>query len=183
MGNKLSVDFYIDYAIYNAYLDELENKNVNAVYKNVMTNEFMGLHQMEAVIKLIWIKGVYEKAHISMKYAQLVKKLEDEVEGGTNHFKDVFFDFVKKTITSGLKDLLKMKEDKAETITMNTATFLGHLVNVDVFNINVLTGLIQQAENMKGTDEAIKCLNKIVKKNFMKSFDGIFDTNENTDTK
>lgn len=174
MGNKLSFDYYIDYAIYNGHLDDLQYKDVKTTYKNVMYDSFCGLHQLEAVIKLIWNKGIYEKAHVSLKYAQLVKKLENEVEGGTNKFSDVFLDFVKQTVACDLKELELRKPDQIENISINIATFLGHLVVVDVFDLQVLANIIRPAHGKKELDKAFDCLKEIIK-NKLKANGSIFE--------
>lgn len=170
MGNKISIDFFIDYAIYNGYLNDVEFTNPEITRQKIMSDEFCGLHQMEAVIKLIWYKGCYEKFHISHKYALVAKKLEGEVEGGTNKFSDVFREFIKKTIPSVYKDQIN------EVETTKVAKFLGHLFIVDAIDVNFLGEIIKSGYGNKSLDKAMKVLSDMIQKKLAANnmtFDGI----------
>lgn len=181
MGNQLSLDFFIDYAIYDGYLNDVEFKAIDATCRHITIDDFCGLHQMEAVIKLIWQKAIYDKSHVSNKYAHVVKKLENEVEGGTNIFSNVFREFAKKTVASNLVGIENLNEGVREKISTKIATFLGHLLVVDAIDNKSLGEIIRPAYGIKSLDKAMKVLSEMIQKKLTTNnmtFDGLFQNKD-----
>ena len=186
MGNQLSLDFFIDYAIYDGYLNDVEFKVIDTTCRHITMNDFCGLHQMEAVIKLIWQKAIYDKSHVSNKYAYVVKNLENEVEGGTNQFSNVFREFAKKTVASNLVGIESLNDEIREKISNKIATFLGHLLLVDAIDIKSLVDILKPAYGIKKLEKSMKILSEMIQKKLSTSnmtFDGLFLNQQNKDVK
>lgn len=145
MGNTLSFDFICSYAIFNGYLDDLEHKNINIVYR--LINDFTGYHQIEAVCILLFYKAAFEKNQIVQKYAKLAKMLENEREGGTVIFKDVFSNYVRNLIKQNVENdnIINL----SPSLIKHVANFLGHLVIADFYDVDEIKNLINPAYKNK----------------------------------
>lgn len=153
MGLILSIDYLMDYGIYNAYLDELERESVETIYEKVMMDEFCGRHQMEAICRLICNKATIAKPFLANKYGALAKRLENEVEGGTNHFPDVLQDIVRSMVINSINEAGLLQDQKRQKIGKNIASFLGILFNQNLVDCKLLNELVQFAMKNKNRFE------------------------------
>lgn len=115
-------------------------------YEGLMVEDFCGFHQIEAVCKFICYKATISRPKIALKYAQLAKRLENEVEGGTNRFPDVFSKVLEDMVLNSISEAGMLHDQNRQKIAGQITTFLAYLFNESVIAPKLFSELVRAAE-------------------------------------
>lgn len=162
MGLTLSTDFTLEYGEYREYLDNLRKDGVEKTCEKIMRNGFSDLFEMEAVCRLIFYNASTSEL-ASISYAQLAKKLENDVEGGINRFGDVFQRIVKNLISNAMGEAGKLQDQKRQKTAMKITEFLANLFNMDVTRKEDVANLVRKAKIKSQFEHYVKHFTSITK--------------------
>ncbi|KAL7014644.1 hypothetical protein ACKWTF_016042 [Chironomus riparius] len=145
-----SNDFQLKYKKFQLIIDFIESEHPIKVHNNLANQcNLASSEQLEAFGIIIYEKAVLNP-NLSLKCAQFVKQLENEIifDNGQIHiFSSTFNQYLMKLIHSIIENYDDSKmTDCAVELGKNIATFIGHLFNVDSLDIKFLIEFVQTAK-------------------------------------
>jgi hypothetical protein len=162
MGLTLSTDFTVEYGVYREHLDNIDKDGVEKTYEKIMRKGFSDLYDVEAVCRLICYNATIQDS--SLVYAQLAKKLENEIEGGINRFSVVFQRIVTNMVSNSIGESGKLQDEKRQKTAKLITEFLANLFKLDVVDKKVIGDLVRQAKIKNQLDKYVKQLTSLTKK-------------------
>lgn len=161
MGLTLSTEFSAEYSEYIEIIGSLNQDGVEKSYEKILRKGFSDIYDMEAVGRILYsYSATYEN---SIKYAQLAKKLENEMEGGINRFGDVFKKVLDNLVVSSICEAGKLQDQKRQNAAKLISHFLANLFTHNVIDEKFASNIVRRAKIKSHLEHYVKLYTNLTK--------------------